>query len=163
MSINKKNKKMKKEEEIALIKSGNIETLTKAIKNYALSPKAQCILLEAGNETLCDLYLKLRRPCAQFVAKAFKKYGDNKDIIKKICVGCSLSEDNEASFVRLFADDAVTLEEYLRECPEGPTFLDSTFEVAEELGISDLLAELENKFAVNKKISAPTFVDLMLV
>lgn len=133
---------MKKEEEIALIKSANIKTLTEAIKNYALSPEA---------------------PCAQFVAKAFKKYGDNKEIIKKICIGCSLSEDNEASFVRLFADDAVTLEEYLRECPEGPTFHDSTFEVAEELGISDLLAELEDKFASKQKVSAPTFADLMSV
>ncbi len=149
------------QQEIALIQGGKIEALTKAIENYAFSPKAQCLLLEEGNEAIRDLYLKLRRPCAQFVAKAFKEHGDDKELLKKACIGCSLSEENEANFVHTFKDDPATLEEYLKECPEGPTFLDSTFEVAEELGIGELIAKLEEKYAASNQAPATTLADLL--
>lgn len=150
-------------QEIALIQGGNTQALTKAIKDYAFSPKAQCLLLEEGNEAARDLYLELRRPCAQFVAKLFKEHGDNKELIKKSCIGCSLSEENEANFVRTFKDDPATLEEYLKECPEGPMFFDSTFDMVEEenIGIGELLLDLEMKFVSSQEVAKPTFADLL--
>ena len=163
MKKNFKNSPRTAEQEINLIKSGNIETLRKAIKFYALTPKAQCLLLEEGNEKIIELYLQIRRPGPQLVGKVLKERSDDKNLVKKVCIGCNLSEANEAEFVRIFKDDMPTLEEYLRECPEGPTFLDTTMEVAEELGIADLLTELEGKFAVNQTVnSTSTFADLLV-
>lgn len=128
------------QQEIELIESGNIEKNMAAIKVWAYTPKAQCHMMKPGHETVRDLYIEMRRPCAQFVAKAISS--KDRDLVKRAVVGGTLSKDNEAAFVRMFADDLQTIEKYLKECPDGPYLLDSTMKVAAELGIAEKLKRM---------------------
>lgn len=100
--------------------------------------------MKPGHETIRDLYLKMRKPCAQFIAKAISS-GD-KTLVKKAVVGSTLSKDNEAAFVRMFSDDIATIEEYLKECPDGPYFLETTMKVASELGVAKKLEEMVSRY-----------------
>ncbi len=161
---------------------GGVEEIKKAAQQGAFPngtiPEGEKNSIGTVTKALCSdkalvrAYLEGRRadtrrfdtgemPGKMLVTGIFLAFSDDKELIKLACVGNTLSEDNEAAFVRLFADDSDTLEKYLKECPEGPTFLDTTFDVAEELGVADLLYKLEDKYASNQEVSAPTFADLL--
>lgn len=157
--------------EIALIKSGNTQKNYAAIKVYAYTPEAQCELLEAGNEAIRDLYLDMRHPCPQFVGKLIKRHPDEKEVIKKACIGNALSADNEAAFVWLFQNELNVIEEYVSQGPFlaypdgriGPKFSPKTMDLAKKLGIEEQLLDMQTKYIRKQDTSSkPTLGDLFL-
>ena len=134
----------KKSVEAAVMNPSNISAFAEYINKFWLLPSHQVMLLEPGFEELRGMYIAKRRPCKEFVEKVLKDFSDNKELVRSTIIGCELSEDNEALLITTKYLDVI--EEYIKECPAGPFFYDSTFDVAEEIGILEQIEAIQDKY-----------------
>lgn len=133
-------KKTNKAADMAVIESGNMESIKKAIEKFAFDQSTQCMLLdEPKYAEITALYLSIRKFGKQAITKLLSaphgKYSET--LIKDAITGNSLSEHNEELLIEFYPE---LLEDYLTANPNGSYFSSGEVEeLAKEAGYEDII------------------------
>lgn len=111
-----KKEKKRKEEEISIIASGDMEKIKAAIKEYAFTVGTQMLLLLPENREVLKLYVSLRKPCRDCVHAILLGDFDKKIIDNAVMANC-LDEENEILLVERYPN---LVTRYCRTNPAGP-------------------------------------------
>ncbi|MBP5399476.1 MAG: hypothetical protein J6Y53_03565 [Alphaproteobacteria bacterium] len=111
-----KKEKKRKEEELSIIASGDMERIKGAIRDYAFTVGTQMRLLLPENIEILKLYVSMRKPCRDCVCAILLGDYDKKIVDNAVMANC-LDEQNEVLLVKRYPN---LVTRYCRTNPAGP-------------------------------------------